>query len=81
MIIIAYNYKGFPVSILSAKSKELATVYLQGADINYHTIKILEEDFTPLSEHPTGVFPILKTREKKVDPHGFNQDTYTIVDK
>jgi len=61
MVIIGYNKDNYPVSILSTKSVELAYAYWQGAKTEVNSHKVLEEDFTPLSEHPTGVFPILKT--------------------
>lgn len=66
MIIIAYNELNVITSIVAAKSKELAVVYFQGANINAFCVKCLEEDFTPLSEHPTGVIPILKTTVREL---------------
>lgn len=64
MIIIAYNHNGKIISIVNAKSKELALAYWQGTKGGIpHSTKILEEDFIPLSEHPTGVMPILDTIE------------------
>jgi hypothetical protein len=65
MIFIAYNYKSQVVSIVSAKSLELANAYWQGANVNVYSHKCLEEDFTSLDEHPTGVFPIVKTHTLK----------------
>jgi hypothetical protein len=66
MTIIAYNGMGEITSIVSAKSKELAQVYFQGAGIDAHTVKSVEEDFPSLSEHPTGVMPLLKTEVKEL---------------
>lgn len=63
MIYIAYNHDGIITSIVSAKSKELALAYWQGTkDGLPHESKCLETDFTPLSEHPTGVMPVLITK-------------------
>lgn len=64
MTFIAYNHQGQIVSIVVAKSKELAMAYWQGSNIGIPaSSKCVEDenDFTPLSEHVTGVFPILKT--------------------
>lgn len=63
MIYLAFNYEGYCISIVNAKSKELAVAYWQGANIIPHSIKSLEEDYTPIEEHLTGVYPILKTQE------------------
>ena len=64
MIFIGRNYEGFIISILSAKSKELAHAYWQGEGTQINTVECLEEDRAPLEESITGVMPILKTREK-----------------
>lgn len=61
MIFIAFNYEGRVTSIVDARNEELAHAYWQGANIDVHSSKCLERDYTPLDEHPTGVFPILKT--------------------
>jgi hypothetical protein len=63
MIFIAYNHKSQVISIVNAKNQELANAYWQGANVDVHASKCLETDFTSLDEHPTGVFPILKTHE------------------
>lgn len=65
MVIIARNYEGKTISIVNAKSKELAMAYWQGKDIYPHTTKCVDdpEVYTPLNEHPTGVYPILETIE------------------
>jgi len=63
MIFIGYNPEGYPVSIVNAKTKELAYAYWQGANMLPHSHKCLEDDFSSLDDHPTGVFPILKTKE------------------
>ena len=66
MIFIGYNYEGYTISIVNAKSRELADAYWQGAQIIPHTVKCLEKDFASLDEHPTGVYPILRTKEQNL---------------
>ncbi len=61
MIIIGYNPKGQPISILKAKSKELAIAYWHGAGILPHSTST-DEDFN-IETNGTGVIPLLKTRE------------------
>lgn len=73
MVYIGYNYEGKVVSIVNAKSKELAYAYWQGKSIIPHSHKCLEKDFTSLDEHPTGVFPIVETEE--VDDYALSQNT------
>lgn len=81
MVYIGYNYEGKPISIVSAKSKELAYAYWQGKDILPHTHQCLEEDFASLDDHPTGVFEILKTRKVTLSPFGGTPQEYLVVDK
>jgi hypothetical protein len=58
MVYIGYNHDKVPISIVNAKSKELAYAYWQGKGILPHSHKCLEneEDFEPLKTHPTGCF-------------------------
>lgn len=65
MVVIAYNHAGKVVSIVNAKSEELAKVFWHGQSLNYDHARSLDdsETFMPLSEHPTGVYPILQTIE------------------
>ncbi len=65
MIFIAVNHDGYIISIVNAKSLELANAYWQGANIIPNTV-LNKKDFTPLDEHPTGVIPLLKTRIVKI---------------
>lgn len=60
-IYIAYNYDGYIISILMAKSQELAHVYWQGAGIVAHSSR--EYDPSDHEDHITGVVPLLKTDE------------------
>ncbi len=78
MVFIAYNYDGKVISIINAKSKELANAFWQGRKVCPHHIKSLREDFIPLSEHPTGVYSILETIEKEINIHG-NFKNFIVV--
>ena len=76
MVFIGYDYNGSPISVVCAKSKELAYAYWQGKDILPHSHKCLEEDFTHLDEHPTGVFPIVQTKEVSLSNFGGTPSKY-----
>lgn len=69
MICIAYNHTGKVVSVVNSRSKELAVAFWQGKGITPYSVKTLD-DFTPLEEHPTGVYPIVQTRKSKVGMRG-----------
>ena len=81
MVYFGYNHNGDIISILNAKSEELANAYWQGAGIQIHHSRNLDDQqtFMPLNESPTGVYPILKTRE--IDPSiiGRNNKVRIIV--
>jgi hypothetical protein len=82
MIFISYQHDGYITSIISASNEKLALAYWQGAGIDVHTHKCVEnpEDFIPLAEHPTGVIPILKTKEVKAHTiNTRNLDTTLIL--
>jgi hypothetical protein len=63
IVVIAYNYNGKVIAVVNAISVELAQAFWQGRGVVPHIIKTLKNDFTPLSEHPTGVYPIVETLE------------------
>jgi hypothetical protein len=71
MIYIATNYEGYITSIVNAKDESLAKAYWQGKGIIPNTILNLEKDFTSLDEHPTGVYPLISTKETEIK-EGFN---------
>ena len=80
MVFIGYNHKSEPISIVVARSKELAYAFWQGKGILPHSHKSVEEDFTPLSEHPTGVFPLLTTEVKSVyEISGYKKDARLLL--
>lgn len=66
MIYIAKNYEGLIISIVNAKNRDLANAYWQGANIIPHSVSSLEEDYTPIEEHLTGVYEVLKTSEVEI---------------
>ena len=66
MIFIAYDNNEFVLSIVNAKSKELAVAYWHGLGLLPYFIKSLDKDFVSLDKHPTGVIPILKTKSVNV---------------
>jgi len=61
MVFIAYNYEGFPISVVNSLSEDLALAFWQGRGLTVHSHGSLKEDFTPLKEHPTGIYEFIKT--------------------
>ncbi len=55
MIIIGKNYKGKIISVLNAKSEELANAYWHGANIIPHSTQIVDLD--AINDNGTGVIP------------------------
>lgn len=62
MIVIAYNYENKIISIVNSKSVELANAFWQGKGLVPFRIATLEKDFTPLEDHVTGIYEVLKTK-------------------
>lgn len=82
MIYIAYNYESQPISIVNARNLDLANAFWQGRGIIPYSIKNLVKDFTSLSEHPTGVFPLFETEEISVGELSRDRDRkYLLVKK
>jgi hypothetical protein len=65
MIYIAYNFDGLIVSIVKAKSKEIAMVYWQGKGVDYDIIES-ERDFPEPNKDGVLVIPILTTKKKNL---------------
>lgn len=63
MVIIAYNKSGKVVSIVNARSEELAIAFWHGQKLDYDTHSRLDDTavFEPIETHVTGVYPILQT--------------------
>ena len=66
MVFIAYDPKGKPISVVCAKDLQLARAYWQGKGVVAFSEACLEEDFTPIEEHSTGVFPLVETKERNI---------------
>lgn len=73
MVCIAYNHNNEIISIVNAKSMELAYAYWHGASLLPHHHKT-DEDFD-FTDNGTGVVPILVT--KQISPF---QYTFTHTD-
>jgi hypothetical protein len=80
MIFIAYDHDGFVIGIVNARNIELAAAYWHGADLIPHSIKTVE-DVVNLRDHPTGVIPILKTKDVNVHSlyHQYSRPENNIV--
>ena len=66
MVFIAYNEKSKPVSVVAAKSEELAQAFWQGKGITVWSSSCLETDFTPIEETLTGVISLVETTERNI---------------
>lgn len=60
-VCIASDYQGLIESIVMADDMKLAHIYWQGAGVHAHSTR--EIDMEHMVHHPTGVLPILKTKE------------------
>lgn len=81
MIFIGYDYESRPISIVNAKTKELAYAYWQGAGIIPHSHKSIEEDFTDINTHITGVYPIMKTGEFTISELTHGNSSFAVLSK
>jgi len=63
LIYVAFDYEGTVISIVNARSLDLANAFWQGRGVIPHSTKNLLEDYTALKDHPTGVFPLFETEE------------------
>jgi len=76
-IYVAKNYDGRVVSVVLAKSYELAQAYWQGQGLFPHSVDQWTEK--ALEDHPTGVLPILKTMVKTIHPYDISRTTEILV--
>ena len=67
-VYVSKDYEGKVESVVLAKSRELAVAYWQGQRIYSHSVEELTAD--DLKNHPTGVLPILKTKDKEFYHNG-----------
>lgn len=63
LTIIAYNNNGYIISIVLAKSLELAHAYWSGQKLEVHNTAIVGVDIVMMEENLGGVVPLLKTRQ------------------
>lgn len=80
MIFIAKDYNGKVISIVNAKSLELANAFWQGRGVIPHTVSDLEKDYLPLEDHPTGVYELLKTKEREIKSSSYPYTNKTIIE-
>lgn len=78
-IYIAHDYDGTKVDIVLARSYELAQVYWQGKGVIAHSVTEFNE--ASLTDHPTGVLPILNTVKKSLSSCGSTPRDYYVVTK
>ncbi len=77
MIFIGKNHNGTVVSIISAKSKEIANAYWQGLNICPFQIEEFGTGKDIENERGGYVTTLLRTREKKMK--GFDSDYHNVV--
>ena len=78
IVFIALDYSDNILDVVVARSYELAMVYWQGKGIiPHHTRQIIPAD---LENHPTGVVPVVTTKE--VQGHAVSyKDTFRVIVK
>jgi hypothetical protein len=74
-IFIAKEYNGTVMDVVLAKSYELASAYWHGKGVIAHSTTKLDE--SELENHPTGVLPIVSTKE--LQPYGFGTKTMRVI--
>lgn len=70
-VYVAKDYSGSVIGVVLAKNYELANAFWQGKGIIPHHVDSRTED--DLNNHPTGVLPIISTKE--VHTHHFRAGT------
>lgn len=76
-IFTAKTYDGSIESVVLAKSYALAQAYWQGKGVMASSVD--EKNETDLENHPTGVLPIVKTKEIYASRFGGNSKTYLVI--
>jgi hypothetical protein len=77
-ILIAKTYDGKVENIVFSKSRELAVAYWHGKGIYPHSIHTVCDK--NMEDHPTGVLPILSTKEMELSGFGKNSKKYLVVE-
>lgn len=81
MIFIGYNYDGYPISIISAKSQESANAYWQGKDQLPYSSKSFDINEDRENENEGYVTPLLKTKEVDAYLYRNNSGKLLMIDK
>ena len=79
-VYIATDYSGKTIDVVLSRNRELAHAYWHGKGIIPHSSREITEN--DLVGHPTGVLPIVTTRE--VQPHHIDRMSMTpirVIDK
>ncbi len=76
---IAKTYNGTTINIVMSRTREDANIYWQGKGVHAHHVDERSEE--QLADHPTGVMPILDTREVSLNSFGKNPAKYIVVEK
>lgn len=63
-VFIAKTYDGRTLDVVLSATVELANAYWHGKDVIPHTVRSISDQ--DLVDHPTGVLPIVSTREVSV---------------
>lgn len=78
-VFVAKRYDGKTLDVVLSATVELANAYWHGKDIIPHTVRSISDQ--DLAGHPTGVLPIVSTREVSVKRVGdFNYHEMLLID-
>lgn len=81
MIFIGYNYDGYPISIISAKSEESANAYWQGKDCLPHSTRQFDVSEDRDNEKLGFVSPLLETHKASLSKFGQTPRDFLLVSK
>jgi len=76
-VYVAKDYDGYPIDVVLTQSEQLAHAYWHGKGVVAHSVSILSDN--DLADHPTGVLPILSTRETEITPFGLTRPRKVIM--
>jgi hypothetical protein len=76
-VYIAKNYEGTPLDVVFAVNEQLATAYWHGKGVIPHSTQTVSD--VNLQDHPTGVLPIVSTKEVDVTPYGMGTPRKVIL--
>ena len=78
-IFVAHDYDGNIESVVIARNIELAHAYWQGTGNIPHSVRTIEEA-EALANHPTGLIPIINTKQKEIYHEG-QFKTFKVITK